>query len=181
MRVELLSAWVCAAVIPALGAVAADRDGTFEGAAPAPIHASVSTSPTEAVAPWIHPSMPAPVRDKLKTAFAIAVARVTAVPECADLFSQLGAGAMETLKTGLYFPASPARETSVCRRSFAQTYVGGAPTWICRRITSYSDEQAAMVVIHEALHHAGLTERPHDRNAMSSGAISKMVGKKCQF
>ena len=63
----------------------------------------------------------------------------------------------------------------------AQTYVGDAPTWICRRVTSYSDEQAALVVIHEALHHAGLTEKPHDRNAMSSGAINKMVGKSCNL
>jgi len=103
-----------------------------------PSAALVSAAQTEAGAPWIHPSMPGSVQDRLRTAFAIAVARVTAVPECADLFSQLGADAVETLKTGLYFPASPARETSVCRGSMAQTYVGDAPTWICRRVTLFS-------------------------------------------
>jgi hypothetical protein len=182
--VEFLSACVCAVVFQALGAVAADSGEAFESAArdhSAPRTATVLTSPTEAAAPWMHPSMPALVRDKLETAFEIAIARVTAIPECADLFSQLGADATETLKAGLYFPASPARETSVCRRSMAQTYVGGAPTWICRCVTSYSDEHVALVVIHEALHHAGLTEKPHDRKAMSSGAINKMVGTKCRF
>jgi len=131
------------------------------------------------IKPWIHPSMPQQIREKLDVAFEIAVQRINDVPECAGLFSQLDADALETLKTGLYFPANVARETSVCSRSFAQTYVGEPPTWICRRITSYSDEQAAMVVIHEALHHAGLPERPHDKKAMTSGQINDMVREAC--
>ena len=125
--------------------------------------------------------MPPSLERKLNAAFEIAVQRVTEVQACSDLFTKLDADAVETLKTGLYFPASPARETSECRRSMAQTYVGDAPTWICRRVTSYSDEQAALVVIHEALHHAGLTEKPRDRKAMSSGAINTMVGKSCSL
>lgn len=131
--------------------------------------------------PWIHPSMPEAIRNKLDTAFDIAIERVSTTPQCAGLFEALGADPLETLKTGLYFPANPARETSACRRSFAQTYVGEAPTWICRRITSYSDEQAAMVVIHEALHHAGLPEKPHDKKAMSSGQINDLVEKSCNL
>ncbi len=134
-----------------------------------------------AIEPWIHPEMPGSIREKLETAFDIAVDHVATIPECAALFEELDADPFETLKTGLYFPASPARETSVCRRSFAQTYVGEAPTWICRRITSYSDEQAAMVVIHEALHHAGLTERSHDKKAMTSGQINDMVLDRCNL
>jgi hypothetical protein len=88
---------------------------------------------------------------------------------------------METLKTGLYFPASLPIETSICRRSLAQSYVGGAPTWVCRRVWSLSDEHVALVVIHEALHHAGLTEKPQDRNAMSSGEINTLVRRKRRF
>jgi hypothetical protein len=136
-------------------------------------------SSVEAIEPWIHPSTPVSVRHKLETAFDLAIDRVSAFPECAALFEELGADPFDTLKTGLYFPANVARETSVCGRSFAQTNVGAAPTWICRRITSYSDEQAAMVVIHEALHHAGLPERPHDKKAMTSGQINDMVREAC--
>jgi hypothetical protein len=142
---------------------------------------SDSTNAPACVEPWIHPSMPSSLERKIRVAFEIALQRVTGVPSCSDLFAKLDADAVETLRTGLYFPASPARETSQCRRSMAQTYVGDAPTWICRRLTSYSDEQTALVIIHEALHHAGLTEKPHDRNAMSSGAINKMVGKSCNL
>jgi len=142
---------------------------------------SCSADAPGCVEPWIHPSMPPSLERKLNAAFEIAVQRVTEVPSCSDLFAELDADAVETLRTGLYFPASPARETSVCRRSMAQTYVGDAPTWICRNFLSYSDERAALVVIHEALHHAGLTEKPRDRKAMSSGAINTMVGKSCDL
>lgn len=137
---------------------------------------SIQSAPIE---PWIHPLMPREIREKLGVAFEIAIQRINDVPECAGLFSRLHADALETLKTGLYFPANVARETSVCSRSFAQTYVGEPPTWICRRITSYSDEQAAMVVIHEALHHAGLPERPQDKKAMTSGQINDLVSGAC--
>jgi hypothetical protein len=142
---------------------------------------STSTDVPGSVEPWIHPSMPSALDKKLRVGFEIAIQRVTEVPSCNDLFAKLHADPVETLKTGLYFPASPARETSVCRRSMAQTFVGDAPTWICRRMMSSSDEHAAMVIIHEALHHAGLTEKPRDRKAMSSGAINVMVGKSCNL
>lgn len=139
----------------------------------------VAVSRLDAVEPWVHPSMPAAVKDKIETGFAIAMQRVTDVPQCAELFQRLGADPLEILSTGLYFPATPAREVNGCRRAMAQTYVGDAPTWICRRVTSHSDERVALVLIHEALHHAGLTEKPHDPKAMSSGAINSMVAKHC--
>jgi len=39
----------------------------------------------------------------------------------------------------------------------------------------------SMFVIHEALHHAGLTEKPQDRRGMTSLAINSMVGRSCGF
>jgi hypothetical protein len=157
--------------------------GEPDTVAPAALETAVETAsaPTAEALPWIHPSMPDQVREKLESAYEIAVQRVTDVPQCAELFTHLGADPLATLQSGLYFPASPARETSMCRRAMAQTYVGDAPTWICRRVSSYSDERVAVVVIHEALHHAGLTERPHDKNAMTSGAINTMVAKNCRL
>ena len=38
-----------------------------------------------------------------------------------------------------------------------------------------------LVLIHEALHRAGLDEWPHDRSAMTSLAINTMVGESCKF
>jgi hypothetical protein len=143
--------------------------------------ASAAAVQSPEITPWIHPSMPSAVEEKLTAAFEVAIKRVAEVPQCEALFTNLGADPFETLKTGLYFPATPARETSACKRSCAQTFVGDAPTWICRRITGYTDEQAAMVVIHEALHHAGLPEKPHDRKAMTSAEINDMVRTNCRL
>jgi hypothetical protein len=96
------------------------------------------------------------------------------------------------LSSGLYFPVdSYQREVEVCGRNaavnsggaknLAYTNVGGAPTWVCRHFGRVSTETAAVAVIHEALHHAGLTEWPHDRLAMTSPEITEMVESACGF
>lgn len=133
------------------------------------------------VQPWISASMPPPTRDKLVTAFELAVARVQEVEECRTLFAELGADPLLTLATTVYEPADPYKETTTCQRALAFTFVGAAPTRLCRRFGFLSDDEAAMVVVHEALHHAGLTERPADREAMSAGAINIMVRRACGF
>jgi len=38
-----------------------------------------------------------------------------------------------------------------------------------------------MFVVHEALNHAGLSEKPLDRRAMTSLQINSMVAKNCRF
>jgi hypothetical protein len=121
------------------------------------------------------------MQSKLTTAFDLAVGLVEESPQCAGLFAELGADGAETLATSLYFPAPIAKKTSVCRRSEAYTYVGEAPTFLCDRFGRLSDEKAALVLIHEALHHAGLEESPKVPGAMSSAAINDMVQKACDF
>ena len=85
------------------------------------------------------------------------------------------------LEKALYFPAGPYRETTRCRRSLAVTEVGAGTVWVCRRASFHRDEQVAVALIHEALHHAGLTEYPHDRNGLCSDAINGMVIRSCDF
>ena len=63
----------------------------------------------------------------------------------------------------------------------AVTHVGAAPTIVCRHISRYTDEEAAKVLIHEALHHAGLTEAPQDPEAMTGRVINQLVKKKCEL
>ena len=124
--------------------------------------------------------------------FELAIERVRGVEACGELFASLGADAVETLATGLYFPVdSYRRELEICGRNvaansrgadnLAYTTVGGAPTFLCRHFARVSTETAAVAVIHEALHHAGLPERPHDRLAMSSTEITEMVREACGF
>jgi hypothetical protein len=69
----------------------------------------------------------------------------------------------------------------VCRRACAVTAVGKRPVKLCRHFAQLSDSHAAMIVIHEALHLAGLTEYPHDPDAMSGVAINRMVTEACDL
>ena len=146
----------------------------------------------EAVEPRIYPTMPERLRAKLEAGFELALARVREVDSCRELFARLGADGLETLATGVYFPVeSYRREIEVCGHydalgsfgasNLAFTFVGGSRTFLCRRFAWVSTEVAAAVVIHEALHHAGLTEQPYDRLAMSSTEITDMVEAACGF
>jgi len=195
MKARLIVVCVFAMSVLSGGSWAADSSEAAGSITPAAVGAvMVATAPgVEApVNPWIHPEMPKRVRATLEAGFELAVHRVREVESCGDLFNRLGANGLETLSTGLYFPVdSYRREVEVCGRNsatssegaenLAYTTVGGAPTWICRHFARVSTETAAVAVIHEALHHAGLTERPHDRMAMSSIEITRMVKRACEF
>ena len=112
----------------------------------------------------------------------IAAERIEGVEECGDLFASLGADGEETLKKTLYFPvAAHNRQAGICRKAAAYTKVGAKSTFVCPEFSRLSDERAAMFVVHEALHHAGLSEKPLDPSGMTSLGINTLVGKKCKF
>lgn len=117
--------------------------------------------------------------DKLRAAYTVALERVIEIPACGELFAALDANGVEMLTTTLYTPTHPFDEQSLCQGAAAFTWVGGVHTRLCRRFSSLSEERAAMTLIHEALHHAGLTEKPMDRNGMSAREIDAMVEEAC--
>jgi hypothetical protein len=117
--------------------------------------------------------------EKLRAAFNTALERVQEIPECGALFAELNADGVEMLTTALYTPTHPFDEQSLCQSAAAFTWVGGVHTRLCRRFASLSEERAAMTLIHEALHHAGLTEEPMDPNGMTAREIDGMVSDAC--
>jgi hypothetical protein len=120
-------------------------------------------------------------RQRLVSSFQVAVDRVQEVPECGDMFDTLGADGIDTI-TMIFFTPIGKREarTDICNGSVAYTYVGDGPTtWLCRKFSRLTDKEAATIIIHEALHHAGLTERPKDPKGMTSAGINRMVSKRC--
>ena len=124
---------VCVALILCVTALdAGDGPDAIPREKNIPQTVAISLDGHEPIVPCIHPSMPAAIKTKLERAHKLAIERISEMPKCKNLFTALGADAVETLKTGLYFPAGPAKETSLCRRAIAQSYVGGAPTWICQ-------------------------------------------------
>jgi hypothetical protein len=99
---------------------------------------------------------------------------------CRALFERLGEDGAATLDRASYHPASPEQETRHCRRGvFALTTVGASAVALCRGFARLSGQQAAIILIHEALHLAGQPESPAAPGAPPSLAITEMVMRGC--
>ena len=141
-----------------------------------------SAAVNESVQPWIHGGMNDGLRDSVKVAFEIAAQRVQEIETCTDLFAEFGVDAMEALDRPVYMPVfSRHKVKNVCGRNLAYTFVGAPSTFICPKFERVSDQHAAMVLIHEALHTAGLEEAPTTPGAKTSQQINSIVAKSCRF
>jgi len=130
--------------------------------------------------PWVHSKVRPVLGAKIEAGFAIAVERVHDNAGCQALFTRLGSDGVEMLRSSLYFAMPTTFDgKAICEHAHAATFVGEPSTFVCRRLQWLSNEQAAMVLIHEALHHAGLTESPQDPGGMSSSHITRMVKRSC--
>lgn len=131
--------------------------------------------------PWISDRLPMPVRRKLAAAVEMAERKIAERPSCARLFSDLGEDGSAVLGRALLYPASARMENSICQRAYAFTQVGIRPTWICRRMWPLPVWRFALILIHEALHHAGTEEWPQTRMASGSGEVTGRVVAACGF
>ena len=184
-RLALICGVVLTTLIPS--AWAADA---VESGGPQTMAAAAATVAVSAVSagvgvpavcePTISPKVSVKNRRKFRDAFDFALERVQEDPDCRGLFSELGADGTKALDMIVVLPIGRAQaQGGVCRGISAYTLVGGGPIWLCREFSRLSDKQAAMVIIHEALHHAGLSEYPQDPNGMTSTIINQMVRKNC--
>lgn len=131
------------------------------------------------LAPRINRRVPSRLRSTLAAGFELAVQKLSDEPGCRDLFNRLGVDGVEMLSTTLYYQASLKMEKAVCSEALAFTVVGGAPTWVCQRFARLNDRRAAAVLLHEALHHAGMSEWPHDPDGLPPAAIDDLVEEAC--
>ncbi len=122
--------------------------------------------------------LPAPAERTLGEGFLVALHKLEADVECASLFTNRD-GRLRLLNTR-YSPATVQEEMRVCRRgAVALTGVGSAETRLCRTFARLAPERAAVVLIHEALHYAGWSERPVDPEGLESREINAMVSDRC--
>ena len=120
------------------------------------------------------------VRTSLSRAHALAVDRVRSLPSCSALFSTLDADGEACLTSTVYLAAKGRTEERLCRSSvMAFTVVGSAVTRVCPWFAKMDDEHAAMILLHEALHRAGLDEWPHDPDGLTPQGITDMVTAAC--
>ncbi len=116
-------------------------------------------------------------RFKLSEGFAIARRIVSTEASCGAMFGSLGAAGTDALARTRYLGGG---EVGACLRQVpAFTCVGCEQTVLCPGFSELGAAAAAVVLIHEALHQAGLPERPAMPGAMSSTEITHMVEANC--
>jgi hypothetical protein len=143
--------------------------------------APAASAEAAGVAPRISRRVTSRLRSTIESGFQLAVQKLSTEPGCRDLFAELGADGREMLSTTLYYQADLKTEKQVCSRALAFTIVGGAPTWVCQRFARLNDRRAAAVLLHEALHHAGMGEWPNDPDGPTPAEIDELVADACGF
>jgi hypothetical protein len=145
---------------------------------------SVGNQPTSGipVEPTLKGPLTSSVTDKLAESFPFAIDKIRENPSCLELFEDFVASGVERLASTYYAPPNPARTYSACDRgALAYTRVGSPVTHLCSSFGTISREEAAVVLIHEALHFAGLAEAPSTPGAPTSKEISERVIEACGF
>jgi hypothetical protein len=118
----------------------------------------------------------------LESAFRVAAERLHSRGTCRALFSELGTDGLARLRDTRYQAAAEVGAERVCRRGTgvaAFTAVGSPRTIVCPGFDSLTVKQAAVIILHEALHFAGLPEGPPTPGAMSSTEINDMIADRC--
>ena len=122
------------------------------------------------------------IERKLSEALPLAESRLREHASCGRLFADLGHDGLAALERIRFTSASFIEEQRICRnRASAFTAVGHPITRICRSFARLPANRAAVVVLHEALHYAGMTERPADPEALASAGINRLVAKSCRL
>lgn len=116
----------------------------------------------------------------LAEAYSVAHDRLRLLPSCRALFAPYGADGEDLLAGSLYVQATTHHEAQICgRRVAAFTAVESPVTRLCRNFRRLDAEQGALILIHEALHFAGMPEAPHEKDAMTSQEINELVAESC--
>ena len=102
-------------------------------------------------------------------------------PSCRELFGELERDGVEALRYSNYVPVRRGVETRICEAgAVAYTEVGSSVTRLCPTFARLVDGRAAITLIHEALHYAGLGEKPFDPNGLTSDQITRRVARACR-
>lgn len=195
-------AWLCAALLGALSVPGSDLDSAreeVEAVRVAPCGQEVSPRSVASFrtalaegevvtgvipcAAVIHERLPEGVARRIAEALPVAVEHVRDNPACQELFERLGADALTIFARSIYYPMPAEHEREYCRlgRIYAVTTVGGDIVLPCRSFARLSAREAAIILIHEALHHAGQTEYPSDPDAPDSEELTRVVMRSCRL
>ena len=118
----------------------------------------------------------------LRAAYSSAMKRLDGDASCRALFDELNLDGLQALSRNHYQPAQSVPEKSHCLGGVAAaTGVGLSQVLICERFKTLPRPSKVAVLIHEALHTAGLNEAPYDPRGKTSREITQMVKKACSL
>jgi hypothetical protein len=122
-----------------------------------------------------------------KDAFALKLAYKGAIKRlgkesCRALFDNLNLAGLQALSRSRYQAVRSETERAYCARGVhAYTAVGRDQIVICRHFHTLHQRTKEGVLIHEALHTAGMSEAPHDPDSETPEEITERVEKACSL
>jgi len=169
-RLRRLIRVCCGTLLLARAAVAADGP-------------AVSASPERSGAKAnVNGNLAGPVRRQLTLAFRFAQERIRTSPTCSALFDRLGEDGVELLAKLRFDEVSFEKSGDSCGPGVpAHTKLGSHLVRLCPGFGVLPLPEAAVTVIHEALHSAGMTEKPADPRGLTPKELNRLVRASCSF
>ncbi len=126
-------------------------------------------------------NLPVPVRRQLTLASRLARDSIRTNPACSALFRRFGADGLELLKRVEFEAIAFEMAGNTCDRGGvpAFTEVRGGRITLCPGFGVLSVPAAAVILIHELLHTAGMSEKPVDPNGLTPREINRLVVTSC--
>ena len=127
---------------------------------------------------------PARLRLQVRQALTLAWRQLKHQPSCRQLFRNLDADGQKLLAQARVKRAEKTPHAHICgqRLGVLGTEVGGRTIGVCADDFQRLDRHhAAALMLHEVLHHAGMTESPHDPDALTSREITRLVKRACDL
>lgn len=135
--------------------------------------------------PQLGKNLSAPIVLQLQLSFRLAVGRLHRVPSCQALFDAFDAHGVTLLSRTEYEGSDDRLEADPphprYRVAKAMTVVGSRSTVLRRSFAAVSRREAAVTLIHEALHFAGMSEAPADPEGLTPGEIDRLVAEACNL
>jgi len=133
--------------------------------------------------PRVSGNLLVPVRHQLSLGFFLAQTRIRTHPTCSALFGRFGADGADLLAKLRFDGATFEGSSNACGRGGVPAYtkVGSHLISLCPGFGVLSIAGAAQTVIHEALHSAGMSEKPVDPEGLTPQEINRMVKVSCGF
>lgn len=131
--------------------------------------------------PRVRGNLLAPVRRQLALAFQLALRDIQTNPACSALFAEFGADGLELLARVEFDAATLELTGGTCDRGgvAAFTNVKSRRIRLCPGFAVLSVPAATVILIHETLHTAGMSERPIDPNGLAPQEINRLVATSC--